>query len=351
MTAHQNNASLERALPPGHTRITRCRLNPHRLPGFVEGSPYVFSSDVELFRRSLRDDISLMTVQPAQKSFRQVSSEPYPLPETCAPYVDANSLGFYLRPVLPIVLVRTRAGEPLSEARVALKYLRENSRRFSSTLQLVEHHARQIFRPDAYDRLRRQRPVLVADVVQPYSMFTRGHLSLRTGLWIYTPAGTSTLIGPPINQLGPLRILMGSVETDWHHLELFVVAEYPEFSDQVLVIEPTRVLAQIYFVDRRVRETTEVRFSDSDPGGDPMYRARWEALERRLDSEGLGTSVSRSGVASVRISCPHCYASVTEAAETPLQDGHQVKNGFHPAYKLLQRQSRRLAKEKSDGGQ
>ncbi len=312
--------------------ITRCALNPHGLPGFIEGSPYWFPEDVDRLRAALRDDLSLMAVEPARKSFRTVPpDEPYPAPETCAPYVDANSLGFYLRPILPIVLVRTRRGEPLAEARVALKYLRENAGRFAPELARIAAHAATIFKPEVYDRLAPPLPRWATDVAQPYSTFAPGHLSLRTGLWIRTPPGVSTIIGPPINQRVPLRALTGAVETDWHHLELFVVVEYPEFDGPCLVIEPEHVLAQLHFAERAIHEQAELEFSRTDAGADPAYHAEWERLAARLVEQGRGTSAARAGVASVNIGCPTitrsgagsiprtrcCSASIEAPGRTP----------------------------------
>ncbi len=319
-----------------HPIITRCAYSSPGLPSFAEGSPYLFPDNLDLFLCAIRADVSLMTLEPANKVFRRLDpAEGYPVPESCTPYIDANSLGFYLKPLLPLVFVRTSKGELLLEARVALKYLRENARRFTTPLETIAHYARRIFRPEVYAELQPRHPRLFGDIVQPYSAFTDKHLSLRAGLWVHTPPRVSTVIGPPINQGGPLSVMTGAIETDWHHFELFVVVEVPQFDGQVLVIEPDTTIAQMYFVARARHDQVEVRFSRDHPGAEPGYAAAWEELGARLVREGKGMVVERSGVASVQIGCPHCYVSVTTAAEHGIPEGHVTRRGFNPAYKLL----------------
>jgi len=329
-----------------HPIITRCTRSSPGLPSFTEGSPYLFPDNIDLFLRAIRDDISLMTLEPAKKVFRSVDpAEGYPIPESCTPYVDANSLGYCLKPHLPIVFVRTAKGEPLLEARVALKYLRENARRFAAVLESIEHYAQRIFRPDVYAEVQPHPAWLFRDVVQPYSAFTPRHLALRAGFWAQTPPGVSTLIGPPINQNGPLSIMTGAIETDWHHFELFVVTEMPEFDGQVLLIEPDTTIAQMYFVARATQGQAEIRFSVDDPGAEPDYWAAWDGLGARLVRAGKGTAAERTGVASVDIGCPHCYVSVTAASEHGVPEGHVVRRGFNPAYKILKKEYRENRRE------
>ncbi len=343
-------AMLSSRPPVDHPIITRCARSSPELPSFAEGSPYLHPEYLELFLGAVRDDVSLMTVEPARKIFRQIDpQEPYPLPESCTPYVDANSLGFYLRPFLPIVFVRTSLGELLLEARVALKYLRENQRRFEPILERVEHYARRIFRPEAAAKASRGHPRLFSDVVQPYSSFTDRHLSMRAGLWVQTPPGVSTVVGPLINHCGPLSILSGAIETDWHHFELFVVIEIPAFEEQVLLIEPDAALAQLYFVARAAQDRVELRFSSDDPGADPQYARAWDALGARLVRDGKGTVAERGGVASVQLGCPHCYVSVTAAAEGGVSPNHVIRRGFNPAYKILKHEYHDLRKEDAGG--
>ena len=316
--------------------ITQCARSATCLPWFAEGSPYLFPENIPLFLRAARDDISAMTVEPARKVFRNTSeAQEYPLPESCTPYVDADSLGFYLKPVLPLVFVRTKKGQPLLEARVALKYLRENSRRFASVLDAIERYAQRIFRPEIYAELQPRHRQLLSDVVQPYGAFTESHISLRAGLWVQTPSGVNTVIGPLINQESRLSILTGSVETDWHHFEFFVVVEFPEFDGQVLVLEPDAPLAQAHFVPRETQVQAEIRFSSDHPGADPSYWDGWEDLGEHLVRGGTRMMATRRGLASIHIGCPHCFVSVTAAAEEGVPEGHIVRRNFNPAYKLL----------------
>jgi hypothetical protein len=152
------------------------------------------------------------------------------------------------------------------------------------------------------------------------------------------------MIGPLINQPGPLSILSGAIETDWHHFELFVVAEMPEFEGPAQMVEPDAPIAQMYFVLRGNHHPSEVRFSRDHPGAEPAYAAAWEEFGTRLVREGRGTEAERSGVASIQIGCPHCFVSVTAAAEGGVPDDHRLRRGFNPAYKLLQREHKALAK-------
>ncbi|HLJ32203.1 MAG TPA: hypothetical protein VKU38_01060, partial [Ktedonobacteraceae bacterium] len=327
-----------------HPIITRCSHSPQGLSSFAEGSPYLFPQQLEIFIRAVRPDIALMKLEPSCKVFRQIdTSEEYPIPEACTPYVEANSLGFYLKPLLPLVFVRNSRGEPLMEARVALKYLRENASRFSTELDTIAYYARRIFRSDEYEKLQPRYPRIFSDVIQPYNMFTKNHVSLRLGLWVHTPPGVSTAIGPPINQIGPLSILTGAIETDWHHFQLFVVAIFPEFEGQVHIIEPDQVIAQLYFVNRYAHEHTEVRFSHDDPGGEQSYSKSWNELSSHLIHSGKGKVVEHKGIASLDISCPHCYVSITAAAEYGVSEEHVSNYAFHSAYKILKRAYKSLA--------
>jgi hypothetical protein len=317
-----------------HPVITRCLHSSPGLPSFAEGSPHISPENLDTFLAGLRDDISLMSVEPAKKVFRRLDpAAHYPLPESCTPYLDANSLGFYLKPVLPILFVRTSKGEPLLDARVALKYLRENAKRFPNELDRIRLETSRILKTTECSKVQHRPPFLFQDIVQPYRAFTSNHVSFRAGLWVNTPPGISTVIGPPINQSGPLTVLSGCIETDWHHFELFVVAEIPTFDSQVMIIDPDRTIAQMYFVSRT--EMAEVRFSCNDPGADPSYWSAWEELGNRLIDEKHCMYSEQKGVASVDLSCPHCYVSVTAAAENGVPDVHVLRRGFNPAYKLL----------------
>jgi hypothetical protein len=169
---------------------------------------------------------------------------------------------------------------------------------------------------------------------------------MRAGLWVQTPPGVSTVLGPPVNQQPMLKTISGAIETDWHHFELFVVFEAPEFEGQLLVIEPGTVIAQLHFITREQQERTEIRFSATDPGADAPYWTAWDEMGRRLVDAGRGTVVERGGIASVQIGCPHCYVSVTAAAEQGVPEGHVAQRGFNPLYKILKQANQRASKRR-----
>jgi hypothetical protein len=328
-------ALLAAQTPVEHPIVTRCRLSSPGLPGFVEGSPHIVPENLDAFVGALRDDAALMRLDDAC-----VPHDPDPVtrpaPASCTPFVDASRLGFTLAPTLPIVFVRNRNGELLLEARVALKYLRENAHRFGDVLERVASSARDIFAAGSVAPGTPFARWLLDDVVQPYSAFTARHVSLRVGCWVQTPPGVATLIGPPVNRPAQLRVISGSVQTDWHHFELFVVLEAPEFDGQVLVVDPGTVIAQAHFV---ARMPATFRFSATDPGAAAGYWSEWEALGALLTSAGRGTIAERHGVASVTLGCPHCYASVTAAVDGGVPDDHVARRGFNPAYKILKREA------------
>jgi hypothetical protein len=332
-----------------HPILTRCHFGSHGLPAFADGAPHLTPESYDRFAAALREDVSLMEIEPARRVFRRLDPDaPYPIPESCTPFLDANGLGFYLKPRLPIVFVRNRRGEPLLEARTALKYLRENAARFAPELERIAQGAASLFKPETAVGLTPRRRLLFSDVVQPYNAFTNQHLSLRCGLWAATPAGVSTVIGAPINQPSPLSVMTGAIETDWHHFELFVVVEMPSFAGQVLIIEPGRPLAQLHFAARVAQETTELRFSREHRGAEPAYAARWEALGDRLLAEGKSNIAQRHGTASVEIGCPHCFVSVTAAADGELPADHVATRGFNRAYKVLQHEERERRKAEEE---
>jgi hypothetical protein len=50
-----------------HPVITRCLHSSPGLPSFAEGSPHISPENLDTFLAGLRDDISLMSVEPAKK--------------------------------------------------------------------------------------------------------------------------------------------------------------------------------------------------------------------------------------------------------------------------------------------
>jgi hypothetical protein len=93
----------------------------------------------------------------------------------------------------------------------------------------------------------------------------------------------------------------------------------------------------------------ELRFSQDEPGAEPIYAAGWDALGHRLVKEGQGKVFERGGTASVNVACPHCFVSVTTAAEKGVSDDHLIRRGFNPAYKLLKHEHSMLERDASCG--
>src|ERR1700730_2374142 len=66
--------------PVDHPIITRCMSSSPELPSFAEGSPSLEGDNIKLFIDELRDDVGLMTLEPARRMFRRVSSSAsYPI--------------------------------------------------------------------------------------------------------------------------------------------------------------------------------------------------------------------------------------------------------------------------------
>ena len=104
---------------------------------FEGASPHLVGDYRATFLDALRRDVTACDVEPAKPIFREVPRDnPIIAPETCSPYVDANALGYYLKNTLPLVFVRARSGHVLPNARVAIKYMRENERDFRPALDL-----------------------------------------------------------------------------------------------------------------------------------------------------------------------------------------------------------------------
>jgi len=92
----------------------------------------------------------------------------------------------------------------------------------------------------------------------------------------------------------------------------------------------------------------EVTFSDRDLGADPAYRRR--SIEVGLDQYNRGTNVIISkltGTKSVSIACPHCWVSITSAAEQGVTDDHVGIHDFYQGYKALRGEYRHESGEKS----
>lgn len=343
-------------LPPAwarqadHAVIVRTRHSTSGVLNFEGASPHLTGDLREIFLNALRTDLSACRIRKAARIFRDVPTRGDVIaPETCTPYLDANGSGYYIQNELPLVFVRSGRGDILPDSRVALKYLRENAERFGDTLTRLAEHALRIFKPEVYADLRAGNPELFSDVAQPYASFSNEHMALRTGCYAMTPPGVATMIGPPINQRSPLPVHSGLMESEWHHSELFLVFDCPAFEGQILFIEPETTLAQLYFVAQSADQSSEVTFSEDDPGADPAYRERSIAAGLGLIEEGRGFVLSKmTGAKSLSVSCPHCWVSVTAAAETGVPEDHIQVQDFYPGYKILRAEYHRTGSVSGD---
>lgn len=333
-----------------HPVIVRTCHGPTDGMSFEGASPHLMSEYRDIFLAALRRDVSTCTVERARPVFRQIMrSETVIAPETCTPYVDANACGYYLKNVLPLVFVRTSKGELLPNSQVVLKYLRENARRFATVLDTIGHYAPRIFKPEAYTELQPRYPQLFLDVAQPYTAFSNAHMAMRVGCYVKTPPGIATILGPPINQRPVLQLHTGLMESEWHHSELFLVFDCPDFSEQVLMIEPDTVLAQFYFVAKTMQDASEVVFSEDDLGADPAYRTR--SMEVGLDLLQRGKDfviAEMTGVKSLSVACPHCWVSITAAAEGDVPDDHIRTQDFYQGYKTLRAEYHKVLRQQSN---
>jgi hypothetical protein len=316
---------------------------------FEGASPHLVGERRKIFLDALRTDVTAFAVEPARPVFRTVTQRSgEPAPETCTPYVDANALGFYLKNTLPIIFVRTRSGDVLPNCRVAIKYMRENAHEFRAELETLAHFSSRIFRPDAYARLCETIPILAHDVAQPYSAFSNLHMAMGAGCYAKTPRGLATFLGAPINQQSLLQIHAGLMESEWHHSELFIVFDYPQFDGRVLLIEPDRVIAQVYFVALDSHDTTKLEFSETDFGADAAYRKRSIEVGFDLLQQGRHFVISEAtGVKSLSVACPHCWVSITAAAEQGVPSEHVLRQDFYQGYKTLRAEYRRARRSEA----
>ena len=192
--SHHPNHLPGWARPTDHPLIVRTCRNTSDSMSFEAASPYLVGKYRDLFLEALRRDMSAFNVERARPVFREIPlDEGMILPETCTPYVDANALGYYLKNVLPIVFVRTTKGELLPNTQVALKYLRENARQFSSVLDTIAHYAPRIFEAETYARSLPYYTRLFTDVAQPYAAFSNSHMAMGR-LLCYDAAGSCNSI-------------------------------------------------------------------------------------------------------------------------------------------------------------
>lgn len=323
-------------------RVVSLHRDSHGAPYLALGSPHAYGVHRKWLHEALRPELSVLRVDNAARVTREVPrDEPYPHPETCAPFQDATGLGFTLRPRLPLVFVKTRRDTLLPDARTALAYARENESDFADVLAVVAEHAREILDPEVVRRHEGEAPLLFQDIAQPYHSFAEGFFSTSAGLYAKTGAGVSTIVGPPINRPAPLPIQTGVIQTDWHHHALFLVTANPSFEGRSLVIHPDQAIAQMYFVASEDTEGSRVEHSATEDGGEDQYEARWQRLSHELADRGEGIASVREGAASVSLDCLHCRVSVTQAAEGgSLPSDHTVTKTFLHPYKIMKLQQK-----------
>jgi len=329
-------------------RIVSLSADWNGVPYLAKGSPHAYGDARLRLHEAIRPDLSVLRIEPAPRVNRRIPpEEPSPHPESCRPFVDANGLGFVLRPRLPLLFVRTPRSELLPDARTALAYARENEAQFADVLQVVERHAPAVLDPGVVARHAEAASALFRDLVQPYGSFVPGFISIAAGLYAITGPGIGTVIGPPLNQASRLAVQTGLIETDWHHHALFVVIAEPRFEGRALLIMPEEVLAQVYFVAYQETADAVVEHAAAERGGEPAYETRWWAVAEQLVAEGRRGVIEQTGVSSVTLDCLHCRVSVTQAADAGLPDDHVRRTEYVGPYKRVQQQQRRKDHESS----
>jgi hypothetical protein len=318
-------------------RIVTTRVDPQGLPWLAMGAPALFSDDQSDLLSALRPDLGPFTVERAGPVVRSVPrDEPTPHPETCVPYREANGLGFLLRTRLPLLFVRSRRGGLVADAATALAYARANEAEFATELEEIQRSARDVLDTqvlDGYTEARRRR---VCDLAQPYQTFGQGFFALAAGLYVESPDGIGTVIGPLLNRQNPLAVVAGMVRTDWHHHGLFAVIEAPRVERRALLVPAGTAVAQLYFAAYLETADAIVEHSTSDRGGQPAYEERWQSTLRTLAEADRGVRSVKDGLSSVSLSCGHCAAAVSQAVDGDLPTGHARHGLFVPAYKQLQ---------------
>jgi hypothetical protein len=133
------------------------------------------------------------------------------------------------------------------------------------------------------------------------------------------------------------------METEWHHSELFLIFDEPKGRQTVEVIAPDTVVAQLQFVALSAQKDCQVEFSETDLGADPAYRARSIEVGIELVEKHKDFLVSETtGVKSLSVACPHCWVSVTRAAEDGVPSDHVQRHEFYKGYKTLAAEYRRM---------
>jgi hypothetical protein len=318
-------------------RIVTTTRDSQGVPWLALGAPAVYGAGAADLLAALRPDVGPFVVEAADRVVRAIpSDEPTPHPETCVPYREANGLGFLLRTRLPVLFVRSKRGGLVADAATALAYARDNEADFATELAEVQRQATGVLDANivgAYTEAQRRQ---VCDLVQPYQTFGHGFFALPLGLYVESPAGIGTLIGPLLNRQNPLKVISGMVRTDWHHHGLFAVIEAPQFSGRTLLLPADTAVAQLCCV--AYAQTTEARIEHSTAhcGGEPAYEARWWSTVGKLAEAQRGVQSVKSGLAGVSLTCEHCAGSISAAVDRDLPPGHGRTDLFVPAYKELQ---------------
>jgi hypothetical protein len=139
-----------------------------------------------------------------------------------------------------------------------------------------------------------------------------------------------------MNQDPALPVYSGLMESEFHHSEAFLVFGLPEFSGQTMVVEPGTALGQMFFVSRPDLQCAEITFSKTDLAAEPAYREKSvEVGLRLLDMKKPFVLSTLTGVMSLSLSCPHCWVSITAAAEGGVPETHVTVQDFYQGYKTL----------------
>jgi hypothetical protein len=320
-------------------KIVTLHKNSDGVPYLATGSPHAYGVRRSWLHEALRPDLGALRIEPAKPVFREIpAEEAYPHPESCSPYQDANRLGFMLRTELPLLIVRTRSGKLLPDARSALAYARENEAQFAAELAMIERYAVRVLKPDVVTQYRARAPELFRDLVQPYSSFADGFFDIPGGFYCATGEGVRTVIGGPINRPSLLPVQTGVIDTEWHHHGLFVVARYPIFEGRSLLVLPEDDIAQLFFVSSLETGHVAVEHSVAESGGREGYEQTWQGLAVQLADGGKGQMGTQVGVSSISLECLHCRVSVTRAAEGGVPADHTLSRFFVAPYKVLRRQ-------------
>ncbi len=308
------------------------------VPFLACGAPRAHGGGLRELAAALRTDLGPFEVVPASPVNRSIGrDERQPVPEVCLPYRKANALGFVLRNRLPFLFVRNRRGELLGDGQTALAYALSRPRDFADEIEAIREAAASVMVPES------QREHLPADVIsylaQPYHSFTVGFYGIPTGIFASSAPGFGLWLGPLANRHGPLSLRAGVVETDWHHREVFLVADWPNFEGETLLVPAGSDLAQCWFVAYEQAWTVEVRHQRDPPVEAIGYDVEWRGTTAQLADDRRGIAARNSGIRTVSLDCVHCRISLPGSADDPHPE-HSWTDLYVPTYKTLRRRHR-----------